>query len=71
MLANYASKIFRKGNEGNSGTVDIGDDCFLYHSNNPMPVFLQAIGTVFILLALADVFLTVLHPRAESRALVK
>lgn len=69
MLAKYASKVFRKGNEGTRGNVDIGDGCFFYHSNNPMPVFLQAIGTVFILLALADIFLTVLHPRAESSVL--
>lgn len=34
-----------------------------------MPVVLQAIGTVFVLLALADIFLTVLHPRAESSIL--
>lgn len=34
-----------------------------------MQVVLQIIGTIFVLLALADIFLTVLHPRAESSVL--
>ncbi|WNZ27121.1 two pore domain potassium channel family protein [Leptolyngbya sp. NK1-12] len=34
-----------------------------------MQVFGQIIGTVFIFMALADIYLTVLHPRAESSLL--
>ncbi|NDJ16997.1 potassium channel family protein [Myxacorys almedinensis] len=34
-----------------------------------MPVLLQIIGTVLVVIALADIYLTVLHPRAESSLL--